>query len=96
MKISKILPQTPRLSKMDIEFAPAARPGAPTFGRSQGMVTGHDRISISSEGRDLVSHFKNTAQVLPLNISDVDFNVETDLFKDDLTADQGEVIEVIV
>jgi hypothetical protein len=51
MKISHILPQTPRVSKMDLEFAPPARPGAPSFGRSEGVVTSFDRVRISPEAR---------------------------------------------
>lgn len=51
-KISGILPQTPRLSRVETSGAHAARPGAPILGRSQGVVTAHDRVSISSAARD--------------------------------------------
>jgi len=93
MKISKILPQTPRISKMDTEFAPAARPGAPAFGRTPGLVTSRDRVTISSEGRDLARDFKDTSKVLPVNLPEIDLNVQADLFTDDTSTSESEVFK---
>lgn len=49
MKISNILPQTPRTSKVDISRAPAARPGASNWGRPQGVVTQRERLGFTPE-----------------------------------------------
>jgi hypothetical protein len=86
MKISKILPETPRITKMDTDFAPAARPGAPTFGRTFGRVTTHDRVTISQDGRHLVNQFKNVADVLPVDLSKFESNVDPNVLDHDLGA----------
>ena len=66
-KISRILPQTTRMQNVDIERAPAARPGAPAWGRPPGVVTQHERIQISNEAREMLKdrQLKTTASPLP-------------------------------
>jgi len=96
MKISRILPQSPRILKMDTEFAPAARPGASTFGRIPGLVTSQDRVSISSEGRNLMKDFKNTAKTLPLDIGSLDLNIQPEILADDMSAGKSEGFELMV
>lgn len=93
MKISKILPQSPRVSKMDTEFATAARPGAPTFGRTPGLVTNRDRVTISSEGRDLIQNFKDTSKVLPVDFPESDLNIQANLLTDDVSTSESEVFK---
>jgi len=94
MKISKILPQTPRLSKMDTEFAPSARPGSSTFGRIPGLVTSQDRVTISNDSRHLLNKFKNVAEVLPTNLSKVELNVDPELVTQDFGASQSDALEL--
>lgn len=45
-KLSSILPTSSRVSSVDLDEAPPARPGAPTFGRKEGISTVHDRVSL--------------------------------------------------
>ncbi len=52
-KLSGILPSSPRVRSVDLEEAPAARPGAPRFGKKQGRNTASDQVTVSSRARAL-------------------------------------------
>jgi hypothetical protein len=54
-KISSILPGNPRVHSVDLEDAPPARPGAPTFGRKAGRNTVNDRITLSAKAKELAA-----------------------------------------
>ncbi|GEM_PF-3599369 len=47
-KISGILPKSARFINIDTSRSPAARPGSSTLGRTDGLITQNDRVSISS------------------------------------------------
>lgn len=45
-KLSSILPTSSRVASVDLDEAPPARPGAPTFGRKEGISTVRDRVTL--------------------------------------------------
>jgi hypothetical protein len=61
-KISSILPSNARIKSVDLEGSQAARPGAPTLGRHEGISTVKDRVSLSeaARGQALRDSFKET------------------------------------
>ena len=54
-KISSILPSNARVTSVDLDEAPAARPGAPALGRKQGRNTISDRITLSQRAKDIAA-----------------------------------------
>jgi hypothetical protein len=54
-KISSILPQNARVTSVDLEEAPPARPGSPSFGRKVGRNTVADRVSLSRQAKELAA-----------------------------------------
>jgi hypothetical protein len=54
-KISSILPGNPRVHSVDLDEAPPARPGAPTFGRKAGRNTVSDRVTLSQKAKELAA-----------------------------------------
>lgn len=61
-KISSIIPTNARIKSVDLEGSQAARPGAPTLGRHEGISTVRDRVSLSEDARkaSLDDSFKQT------------------------------------
>ncbi len=54
-KISSILPANARVQSVDLDEAPPARPGAPTFGRKAGRNTINDRITLSAKAKEMAA-----------------------------------------
>jgi len=54
-KISSILPGNPRVQSVDLDDAPPARPGAPSFGRKAGRNTINDRVTLSQKAKDMAA-----------------------------------------
>ena len=54
-KLSSILPSTGRVTSVDLEEAPPARPGSPTFGRKVGTNTVRDRVSLSPQAKEMAA-----------------------------------------
>lgn len=54
-KLSSILPSSPRVTSVDLDEAPPARPGAPAFGRKQGRNTISDRITLSKQAKEMAA-----------------------------------------
>lgn len=51
-KLSSIIPSTSRVTSVNLDEAPPARPGAPTFGRKEGVSTVRDRVSLQNSLRE--------------------------------------------
>ena len=60
MKISRILPTTPRLEKIDLEEKLSSRPGSNQFGRLKGFSPPTDQIQWSYDLKDLRPAFVST------------------------------------
>lgn len=54
-KISSILPQNARVTSVDLDEAPPARPGSPAFGRKVGRNTVADRLTLSKHAKELAA-----------------------------------------
>ncbi len=54
-KLSSILATSPRVSSVDMEDAPPARPGAPAMGRKEGRNSVSDRVTLSDKAKDLAA-----------------------------------------
>lgn len=52
-KLSGILPSSPRVRSVDMDEAPPARPGAPTYGKKVGRNTVTDKVTLSPEAKGL-------------------------------------------
>lgn len=60
-KISSILPGNARVQSVDLDEAPPARPGAPSFGRKAGRNTVSDRVTLSQKAKEMAA--KDTLMV---------------------------------
>ena len=54
-KLSSILATSPRVSSVDMEEAPPARPGAPAMGRKEGRNSVNDRVTLSAKAKDMAA-----------------------------------------
>ncbi|MEZ0391687.1 MAG: hypothetical protein ACAH59_05695 [Pseudobdellovibrionaceae bacterium] len=54
-KISSILKGNPRVTSVDLNEAPPARPGAPALGRKAGRNTVLDRVTLSEKAKEIAA-----------------------------------------
>jgi hypothetical protein len=54
-KLSSILPTSPRVSSVDMDEAPPARPGSPSMGRKEGRNSVNDRVTLSARAKELAA-----------------------------------------
>lgn len=54
-KLSSILPSSSRVTSVDLDESPPARPGAPLFGRKMGVNSVRDRVSLSSQAKEMAA-----------------------------------------
>lgn len=54
-KLSSILPSSSRITSVDIDESPPARPGSPSFGRKMGVNSVRDRVSLSPQAKEMAA-----------------------------------------
>lgn len=54
-KISSILSPSARVTSVDLDQAPPARPGSPNVGQKQGAVRINDRFNLSQQAKEMAS-----------------------------------------
>ena len=93
-KISRILPTSSRFRVPDLDYAHAARPGAPEMGLKAGVVSTRDRVSLSVPV-DEVHSASLSHRLTSQRVTQQPLRETQDVFSSpaDLVATQGPVVD---